>query len=77
MDDEQCPRNTVGVGPESQLCELVVLEIKESLGISVDVGIKRRNLSQIPRGIFLRFLGKGGIFLRKVPRRPNNKCKST
>jgi hypothetical protein len=35
-----------------------VLEIKESLVISVDVGIKRRNLSQIPRGIFLRFLGK-------------------
>ena len=76
MDDEQCPRNTVGVGPESQLCELVVLEIKESLGISVDVGIKG--------GIFL---GKRGIFLRKIPLRPNNKqpsqikiitiCKST
>ena len=68
MDDEQCPRNTVGVGPESQLCELVVLEIKESLGISVDVI-------------------KGGIILRKIPWRPNNKqpsqiniitiCKST
>ena len=53
-----------------------MLEIKESLGISVDVGIKG--------GIFL---GKRGIFLRKIPRRPNNKqpsqikiitiCKST
>ena len=46
-----------------------LLEMKESLGISVDVGIK------------------GGFFLRKINRRPNNKqpsqiniitiCKST
>jgi hypothetical protein len=32
-----------------------LLEMKESLGISVDVGMK------------------GGIFLRKINRRPNNK----
>jgi hypothetical protein len=30
MDDEQCPRNTVGVGPESQLCEPVVSRLMQN-----------------------------------------------
>ena len=30
MDDEQCPRNTVGVGPESQLCEPVVTRLTQN-----------------------------------------------
>ena len=30
MDDEKCPRNTVGVGPESQLCELVVTRLMQN-----------------------------------------------
>ena len=30
MDDEQCPRNTIGVGPESQLCEPVVTRLTQN-----------------------------------------------